>query len=166
MTVEQHQRSGRIEILTVGQGFTIGVVGAVAMAVVAMTGSAITGQGLWTPINAIGSFFTGTQPIPAGFAGGVTLLGVLVQLVMGGLLGMLYASAQERLDSPSLLIIAVYYGFITWFVASFFVLRWLNPTVAGIWRSWTVLLGQLAYGAVLGVFAVWRSRQLPQARKR
>lgn len=166
MTVEQHQRAGRIEILTVGQGFVIGVVGAVAMAIVAMGGSATAGQGLWMPINVIGCFFTGTEPIPAGFAGGVTALGIAVQLVMGGLLGMLYASAQERIDSPSLFIIAVYYGFITWFVASFFILRWLNPTVAGIWRSWPVLLGQLAYGAVLGLFAIWRSRRSPPVRKR
>lgn len=166
MTVEQHQRSGRIEVLTVGQGFVIGIVGAVAMATIAMAGSAATGHGLWTPINAVGCFFTGTEPIPAGFAGWVTGLGIAVQLVTGGLLGLLYASAQERIDSPSLLIIAVYYGFITWFVASFFILRWLNPTVAGIWRSWPVLLGQLAYGAVLGLFAIWRSRQLPPARQR
>lgn len=166
MTVEQHQRSGRIEILTIRQGFFIGVVGAIGMALVAMVGSTITGQGLWTPINAVGCFFTKTRPIPADFAGGVSLLGMFVQLLMGGLLGMLYASAQERIDAPSLLIIAVYYGFITWFVASFFVLRWLDPAVAGVWRTWPVILSQLTYGAILGLFAVWRSRRVPAAPKR
>ena len=74
MTVEQHQRTGQSEILTIKQGFVAGIVASLVMATVAMVGSSLIGMGFWTPINAIGSFFLGggAEPIPSGPAGAVT----------------------------------------------------------------------------------------------
>ena len=157
MTVEQHQRRVRTEILTARQGFAIGILAGLAFALVAGTLSSVLGSGAWTPINAAGSFFLGVQPIPADFAGAVSYAGLAVMTLMGALLGTLYATAQEPLDTPSLLIIAVYYGGITWFVSTFFILSWLNPAVREVWQSWPVLAGSLVYGAVLGVFAASRN---------
>ena len=64
MTVEQHQRTGQSEILTIKQGLVAGIAAAIVMAVVAMAGSSLIGNGLWTPINAIGSFFLGAAQHP------------------------------------------------------------------------------------------------------
>ena len=157
MTVEQHQRRLRTEILTARQGFASGIVAGLAFTLVAGALSSALGAGPWTPVNAAGSFFLGVQPIPDAFAGAVSYAGLAVMVLMGALLGTLYATAQEPLDTPSLLIIAVYYGGITWFVSTFFMLSWLNPAVRAVWQSWPVLAGSLVYGAVLGVFAVLRN---------
>lgn len=157
MTVEQHQRRVRTEILTARQGFVVGVVAGLALALVAGALSSATGAGLWTPVNAAGSFFLGVQPIPTEMAGAVSYLGLVVMALMGGLLGMLYATAQEPLDTPSLLIIAVYYGGLIWFISTFAVLSWLSPEVRAVWRSWPVFAGHLVFGAVLGLYAALRN---------
>lgn len=157
MTVEHHQRRVRTEILTARQGFAMGIVAGLVLALVAGALSAAAGSGLWTPVNAAGSFFLNVQPIPAGMAGAVTYLGLAVMMLVGALLGTLYATAQEPQDSPSVLIIAVYYGGVTWIVATFLFLSWLNPSVQAVWKSWAVLAGHLAYGAVLGLYAVVRN---------
>lgn len=157
MTVEQHQRHTRSEILTARQGFVAGTIGGLALALTAGALSAATGQGLWTPVNAAGSFFLGVQPIPAGMAGALSYLGLAVMLLVGGLLGALYATAQEPLDTPSLLVIAIYFGFVTWITATVLVLSWLNPAVHAVWRSMALLAGHLVFGAVLGLAAAWRN---------
>ncbi len=157
MAVEHHQRRVRSEILTARQGLLAGLVGGVALAVVASGLSLAAGRGLWMPVNAAASFWLGLRPVPAGWAGFGSLLGVAVILLTAGLLGVLYASAQEPVDTPSLLLIAVYYGFSTWFVANFLLLSWLNPAVRAVWQSWPVLLGHLVYGATLGIRAAARN---------
>lgn len=153
MTVEQHQRRVRTEILTARQGFAIGLVAGLALALVAGALSSAAGNGLWTPVNAAGSFFLGVQPIPTEMAGAVSYLGLVVMALMGGLLGTLYATAQEPLDTPSLLIIAVYYGGVIWIVSNFVVLSWLSPAIRAVWQSWPVLAGHLVFGALLGLYA-------------
>lgn len=157
MTVEQHQRRTRTEILTARQGLVMGVFAGWTLALVAGMLAPLAGNGPWSAVNAAGSFFLGVQPIPGEMAGAVSYVGLAVMALMGGALGALYATAQEPLDTSSLLIIAVYYGFITWFVATFAVLSWLNPAVRSIWQSWPVLAGHLAFGAVLGVYAALRN---------
>lgn len=157
MTAEQHQRKVHSEVLSARQGFVVGVVAGWAFALVAGALSAAAGTGAWAPVNAAGSFFLNVQPIPTDFAGAVSYVGLVVMAFMGGLLGMLYATAQEPLDTPSLLIIAVYYGGVTWFVSTFLVLSWLNPAVRSVWQSWSLLAGSLLYGAVLGMVAALRN---------
>ena len=163
MTVEQHHYTGQRAVLTLRQGLAAGVVAAACMALVASLGSALAGDGLWTPLNAVGSFFRPAAPIPAGFAGSLTWLGAAVSLLMGGLLGALYASAQERIDTPSLLVVAIYFGLVTWIVATFAILSWAKPPVHEVMRTWPVLLGNLVYGLVLGLFAASRNRLAPAA---
>jgi hypothetical protein len=167
VTVEQHQRTGPSEILTIRQGLVAGIVAALVMAVVAMVGSGLIDEGLWTPINAIGSFFVGSSavPIPPGPAGAVTVVGVVVQLAVGGLLGMLYASAQSPEDTLSLIVIGVFYGLVT-YIVSRLALRWLNPAVFAVWRSWPVFIGQLLFGATLAVFAISRNPLRKRAVRR
>ena len=157
MTVEQHQRVGRSEILSVRQGLLAGLLGGLVMAATAAVGSAMLNGTPWLPINAPGAFFTGVDPVPAGFSGALTWLGLGAMLALGSLLGALYATAQEPVDTPSLLVIALYYGGLTWFISSFLVLSWLNPAVQDVWRTWPVLAGSLAYGLVLGAVAALRN---------
>lgn len=157
MAVEQHQRRVRSEILTARQGLLAGLAGGLALAGVAGGLSLIAGRGVWTPANAAASFWLGTRAVPAAWAGFSSALGLVVILLTGGLLGILYATAQEPVDTPSLLLIAVYYGFSTWFVANFLLLSWLNPAVRGVWQSWPVLVGHLGYGALLGFVAAARN---------
>ena len=167
MTVEQHQRTGQSEILTIRQGFVAGIVAAFVMATVAMVGSYLVGQGLWTPINAVGSFFlgSGAVPIPPDPAGAVTVIGVVVQLAVGSLLGMLYASAQSPEDTPSLIVIGLFYGLVT-YIVSRLALRWLDPAVFAVWRTLPVFVGQLLFGATLAVIAASRNALRRRAVKR
>ena len=157
MTVEYHQRQDRMEILTTRQGVVAGLLGTLALATVVMLGSSVTHQGLWMPVNAAGAFFTGADVVPGAFSGGLSVVGIAAMLILGGLLGALYATAQEPVDSPSVMIIAVYYGFFIWFIATFVVILFLNPLVQQIWRQWFIFAGHLAYGAVLGIAAVLRN---------
>lgn len=158
MTVEHHQRTGLAEILTIRQGLVAGLAAALAMAAVAMFGSNLLGAGTWTPINAAGSFFIGEDaaPVPTDLAGAVTLLGIVVTLVTGGLLGMLYASAQSPEDTPSLIVIGVFYGLVI-YIVSRLLLRWLDEAVFDVWRTWPVFAGHLVFGATLACVAAWRS---------
>lgn len=158
MTVEQHQWLRGKEILSPGRGFGAGIIAGALMAGVLMAGFALNGQGLWTPINAIGSFW-GRQPPPSPQFDGVTsLLGLATHFLLAGALGALFFSAIERMDRPSLLIIGVWYGFMTWFVSTFLILSWLKPDLRDLTRTWPFLLGTLAYGLALGVIAVRSSR--------
>ncbi len=164
MTVEYHHRQYRMEILTTRQGVVAGLIGTVALVVVVTLGSAATGNGLWAPINAPGAFISGADAVPAGYSGLLSFAGLVTMFVLGGLLGALYATAQEPVDTPSLLIIAVYYGFFIWFIATFVIMLLLNPLVQQVWRQWFIFAGQLAYGGTLGVFAMlrnpWRKEEL------
>lgn len=157
MTVEQHQRLSQMEILTVRQGVLAGLLATLAMAAVVMLASGATNHGLWTPVNAPGAFVTGANSVPGEFAGGLSIAGMITMLALGALLGALYATAQEPVDSPSVMAIALYYGFFVWFVATFIVMLWLNPPVQQVWRQWYILAGHLAFGAVLGAAAVLRN---------
>ena len=47
---------------------------------------------------------------------------------------MLYASAQSPEDTPSLIVIGVFYGLVT-YIVSRLALRWLNPAVFAVWRT-------------------------------
>lgn len=163
MTVEQHQRPRGMELMSPVLGLAIGAIAAAVMAAVAMVGFAITGQGLWTPLNAIGGFFGGSLPPSPAFAGATTVLGITIQLVMGALLGALYATAAERMDTRSVVIIAVYYGFGLWFVSTFLVFSWLNPAFQDVAKTWPFLLGNLAYGLVLAAFAATRNKRPQRA---
>ena len=87
MTVEQHQRTGQSEILTIRQGLVAGVIAAMVMAVVAMGAFYAIGKGPWILINAIGNFFLGGTLIHGGPDGVVTVVGVIVQLLVAGSLG-------------------------------------------------------------------------------
>ena len=166
MTVEQHQRTGQAEILTIRQGLVAGLGAALVMAVVAMAGSSLSGSGLWTPINAAGSFFLGGgQPVPVDWAGAMTIAGVIVYLVVGGMLGMLYASAQSPEDTPSLIVIGVFYGLVT-YIVSRLALRWLNPEVFSVWRTWPVFISQLVFGATLASVAALRNPMRRRAAPR
>lgn len=160
MTVEQHQRTNSIEILRPAQGFAIGLVAGAVMAIVIMAGSPQAGQGLWTFPNAVGSLFRPAGVDLPGFAGAISWAGLAIHFLMAGLLGALYASAQERIDNRSVAIIGLYYGFILWFVATFLLLSWLKPDISQVMRNWPMLAGHLAYGITLGLYAVSQNRPL------
>lgn len=160
MTVEQHQYPRGMEMLTPRQGLVAGALSAVAMAATLMAGSALAGPGLWAPLNAIGGFFRPWQPPAVGFVLPTALLGLATHLIAGAVFGALYASAAERMDRRSVVLVAVYYGFMLWFGATFLVLSWLKPELHSVFKSWTFLVGHLVYGLVLGAYAA--SQPQPQ----
>lgn len=154
MTVEHHQRRTRREVLTMPQGLAAGLLGAVVLAAVSAGLLTAAGHGAWQAINAAGAFVLRGQAIVGHYAGALSLVGCGIIAITGALLGVLYASAQEVLDPPSLLLIAVYFGAVTWIVATVGVLSWLAPAVKAVWQSWPVLLAHLTYGATLGLVAL------------
>ncbi|MER2600665.1 MAG: DUF6789 family protein [Caldilineales bacterium] len=157
MAVEQHRYRRRSEILSTREGLAAGLLGSLVLIGVAGLIFAARGQSAWLPLDAAADFWLRGPLSPAAL-----WLGLAVVLFTGGLLGMLYASAQERLDLPSLLLVAVYYGFVTWMGATVLVLSWLSPATRAIWQSWPVLAGHLAYGLTLGL---WAARRLMQTSK-
>lgn len=158
MTAEQHRYRRPSEVLTGREGLLAGLLGSLVLVAVAGLIFAARGQSAWTPLNAAADFWLRPPLSPAA-----RWLGLAVVLLTGGLLGVLYASAQEPLDLPSLLLIAIYYGFVTWMGASVLVLSWLSPATRAVWQSWPVLVGHLAYGLTLGLWAARRSAQPAKA---
>ncbi len=77
-----------------------------------------------------------------------------MQLLVGGILGHAVCLRAVAEDTPSLIVIGLFYGLVT-YIVSRMALRWLNPAVFAVWRTWPVFVGQLLFGATLAVFAAF-----------
>ena len=90
------------------------------------------------------------------------LLGFGVQVAVGAVLGLLYASSQRHAPPVATVITGLVFGVMIW-VGARIVSSFAFSGVRGLIHSWIWFFSCLTYGAALGVMAVLRRRFRPAA---
>lgn len=100
----------------------------------------------------------------AGIVGiGASGSGLVLHGLVGAVLGMLYASSQQRLPLRSLVGIGAFYGLLLW-IAGRLLLGWVVSTpVHSVVHSWAWLAGACVYGMTLALFAGWAGARRPSS---
>ena len=86
------RRHDRVPARVGALAMAAGALGALAKALYLMTVSAMQGHGFFTVPNLSGAFYTSATPVPLDFAGGTTLMGVLMHLVTGAFWGLIFGA--------------------------------------------------------------------------
>jgi hypothetical protein len=132
----------------VAHGIVGGILGAVAMAIVAMAVAALVGRGFGTPLRLVAGTFYG----PATMVGiGPVIVGTLFHLFTGAVFGMIFALLAGRFD-PSLFWWGLFYGVVVWAIAQYLTLPLINPFMAASTPPISYLVFHLVYGGVLGSY--------------
>jgi hypothetical protein len=82
-------------------------------------------------------------------------VGFLMHLLLGALLGLLYAVCQQRIPSRGLFGVGIFYGFVIWVVDRLFITPFFNETVRTMLRSWSWLSACLLFGLCMAFASVW-----------
>ncbi len=125
-----------------------------------LEGAAAGVIGSFVMLAAVSALGSGPQTLVAtwldwmsGMVGGSGGLGLVLHALVGGILGMLYASSQQRLPWRTLVGIGAFYGLLLW-IGGRVLLGWVFSTpVHSVVHSWAWLAGACAYGMTLAVFA-------------
>jgi hypothetical protein len=146
--------------LTVRAGAVAGVAGALIMVGVLAVLQPVSGLPLSWVLGRIGRVI-----LPASvLSGGNTTaqwVGLGLQVVLGAVLGVLYATSQQRIPAPGMMAVGIFYGFLLWVVGSVLVGFLFEKTLRAALRSWPWLLACLVYGMSLAGAAIWTSRRRP-----
>lgn len=135
------------------EGAVAGVIGSfVMLAVVSALGPG--------PQNMVATWLDWMAGI-VGIGGGGS--GLVLHGLVGAILGLLYASSQQRLPWRTLVGIGAFYGLLLW-IAGRLLLGWLFSTpVHSVVHSWAWLAGACAYGMTLALFASWAGARRPMS---
>jgi hypothetical protein len=141
-------------------GALAGLIGGMAMALVAALISLVERQDIWREAKAIASVVLGAQALAQdGFAAVPVLIGTLIHLIISMLLGALFAIVTRRwLQLPSdfgiPLLAGLSYGLLVWLIAYFVVLPvvdvWLLESYAPAF-----IVQHIVYGSVTGLCYAW-----------
>jgi len=143
-------------VLKPGFGAAAGIVGALLMLALLQIFYPVSQLSLGSALAGIGSVVT-----PAG---GATIAGLILHLVVAGLLGLLYALSQRRIPYRGLIGVGLLFGFVVWVISSLIIGRFLDESLRAVLRSWPWLLAHLGYGLTLAAVAIWReSHRGPEA---
>ncbi len=144
-------------VLPLPAGALMGGVGAVAMVAVAA---------VW---HSAARYLEGVAAgfVPAGRfpAETMVIVGVGVHVVVGGLLGLAYASSQRRAPTAALLASGIAFGVLLWVVGRIVVLVVDQQSVRETVRSWAWLAACVTYGEVLALAAALWQRLRPPAQR-
>lgn len=141
-----------------------GLLGSLAMVVVALAYGVLSGSGIWFPVNLIGAAI-----VPSLQAAGPAELaqfhlvgliaGLSVHLTLSVLLGLVYALVLPTLPGrPEMW--AVIVGPLLWFAAMFTILPVINPAMQQYVDVTSFALAHVAYSLILGLW-VSRSSKVP-----
>jgi hypothetical protein len=161
----------RTRLFTTGDlwaGALGGLVGGLVMGVVAFFATSFYAQNIdvWAPVKLIAGI---VYPAPVvtrpGFDLGPVVTGLLIQIVMSAVLGMVFAVLYRRvLQLPFKLglpyLMGAVYGFALWALTFIFLPR-LNPVMADADKP-AFLVAHVAYGIVLGLCYQALRPQLPR----
>ncbi len=86
------------------------------------------------------------------------LLGLVIHLLVGGMLGMLYALCQQRAPNRGLVAVGIFYAVTLW-VFGGWIMVWWSGTEKWNLRSWPEFVTMLAYGLVLTFWAITEGRR-------
>jgi hypothetical protein len=88
-------------------------------------------------------------------------VGLLVHLLLGALLGLLYAICQQRIPNRGLIVVSIFYGFIIGVVDRLFFIPFLGDYMRTLLRSWSWFLACLLFGLCMSFAAIWMQSRRP-----
>lgn len=92
--------------------------------------------------------------------------GAVLYVIVGALLGGLYAASQQRIPPRGLLLVGTFYGVFLWFAAGR-ILGWLfGHRLESRFRSWGWLAACVAYALCLAVVAIVSESRRPSEAAR
>lgn len=150
--------------LTPGEGALAGVVASLLMLLAILLLQPISGLSVTDLLARVARV-----SLPSGATarfGSMPLAGGAVYIVVGAMLGVLYAVSQDRAPVRGLVAVGVFYGFVIWAVGRL-VTAWLfGSFFRAAFHSYAWLLACLVYGTVLAAFAVWVEHRRPPVSAR
>ncbi len=140
-------------------GAVFGIFGSIVMAMWAMAMGLIQMGDLWASPKAIAATFLGDAAMQPGFAAGPVMLGMVFHLVNGVWLGAIFGLITPRLRLAQAIVAGLVFGVVEGFGALWFVLPWLDPTVAGMGNSNIVswVIEHLLFGFGVGLYPLVRA---------
>jgi uncharacterized YccA/Bax inhibitor family protein len=147
----------------IGLGGTIdGLIGGLAMAVVAAIISVMQGGDIWLESKQIATIVYGPAALAQeGFNFGPVLVGTLLHFAVSAALGAIFGIVTRRLlrltsDFGTYVLAGLIYGMLVWLLAFFVVLPLFNPALLESYAP-SFIVQHLVYGAVTGlVYTVLR----------
>ncbi|MCO6450685.1 MAG: hypothetical protein J5I90_07825 [Caldilineales bacterium] len=135
------------------QGIPAGILAGLVMAVFMMVLASLFGEGGIAWLQTIAATFMGAAAyLPASQTTAI-VVGTSTHLLICIGLGVLYAASQDRLPWRETLVVALFYSFTIWVVASFILADWINPAILVFNRTWWGFLAHLMFGTTLAIFA-------------
>ena len=152
------------EVYAIRAGVMGGALGGIAMALVAIAYGALSGAGIWLPVNVIAATFlrdlqSATVEQLAQFNTAALAIGLLMHAVLSIGLGALFALLLPTLPGHPV-IWAITVGPLLWIIATVLTLPLLNPIMARIVDVPSFVVAHIAYGLVMGLY-VARTEKVP-----
>lgn len=141
-------------------GILGGLVAGAVMALAMALWGAISGNGIWYPVNLIAATFlpnlqTATPAVISAFDPAGALLGTVMHFGISAVLGLFFALILPTLPGSTTLW-ALIVGPLLWIGAQYAALPVINPRMEDLVSEPTFLVAHLAYSLVLGL---WIARQ-------
>lgn len=120
----------------------------------------LQGMGAWTPVQLITVTWYGPAAMMHATVG-VIMAGLITHMMMGAVLGVIFAMALRVLGLPSgavRLAWGVLFGLIVWVVNQFLLLAIVDPMMASHMTPWAFAMGHAVFGLVLAAFLLGARR--------
>ena len=122
-----HHHAATVTNEIIDAGMIAGLVGGVAMVLLATVYAAAAGIGFWQPVRAIAATIMGASAVQAG--AGAVLLGLAVHLCMSMILGVIFAAATPReVSAAPALVFGTFAGLSTLVIMNLIVLPFVDPS--------------------------------------
>jgi len=138
-------------VLSPAGGIAAGIVASIAMLLLLLGLRPFSGLSVPDALGRIGGTLSGG----GGTSSARVLLGGALHLMVGGVLGLLYAVSQRRLPAPTVIGVGAFYGVAVWVGSRVFGWLFFAPPLRQMVRSRAWFLACLLYGLCLSAWAVW-----------
>ncbi len=97
--------------------------------------------------------------------GNLIFAGLILHLLLGGILGLLYALCQTRVGKKETIGVGISYGFALWLLGSLVTVSFYRDALHGNVHSWVWLVASLIYGFCLAQVVLWVERNRPKQER-
>jgi hypothetical protein len=156
-------RLGRIPATWWLQSALAGLVGGLAMALAWNIGSALAGNGFWTPLNILGLTLAASTPVTPAF-GGYTVGGAFLHLLTSMCWGIVYAALLglgfPQLTRSMVKVVAsgLAFGVLAFLVMGELIAPRINPSIM-VLHADTYFIGHLVFGGTTGLLLFLAARK-------
>lgn len=143
-------------------GLVGGAIAGVVQTIIATVYSLISGNGFWSFTHLLATIVGRPANVQAGFTTDV-LIGLVVNIVILAILGLLFAVMARTLEAKVIVWSALAFGLIAWAIGYFLVLPasgvGLSPELRDGAGALTTASSMLIYGSVLGAYLMRRQKR-------